>query len=367
MNGWRAVWAVARHDLALHLAQPLTLFMTLAVPISFLILFVLFAISGGGAPVAVHQADSGPYGPALVAALQNTGTFRVEPAGSPGEALAAIEGQRAVAALTVPPGFSRAIAAKAPVLLSVTLDNQNDDFASDIRRGLPQAILQFYRNSLPERLPLTWRETDTYPRTIGFLPYIAVSLLTVALLIAGLLIGSFGMVREWQHGTMKELRLAPVSGWAVVAGKVAATFVLGLVAALVELGVLRLIGVRPQAWGPVAAVVPLVLLVFVSLGVAAGTLLRSQNKTMPLVFGLGLPLFFISGPFGPITWGTPATAAIARLFPVVYANTALQQAVYGFWVMDAGPRVVWVLGGWAVAAVLASAWAYRWATAPRDS
>ncbi len=54
-----------------------------------------------------------------------------------------------------------------------------------------------------------------------------------------------GHGRDWERGTIRELLLAPIAGWAVVAGKVMARLASGLLSAMVVLGVLLLIGVRP--------------------------------------------------------------------------------------------------------------------------
>ncbi len=367
MTALTQAWAICRNELALARAEPLATILSMLVPLNFLIMFVLFALSGGRVPVAVVQSDAGPYGPAMVRALGDALTFDLHPVAAAPAGQAMIAHQDAVAVVTVPQGLSQAVAGGAPTELQVTLDNENSDFADDVRRALPLAVLQFYHTALPSALPVTWREADTYPRNVGFLPYIAVSILTVAILLGGLLLGGRGVAGEWERGTIKELLLSPVPGWAVVVGKVAAGFATGVVSALLVLGVLLLIGVRPDTWADmpgVAGVLVVTLLVFLSLGVAAGSLLRRLNAVTPLAFGLGLPLFFISGAFGPIAWGGAASAAVARIFPVAYANAAFQHAFHGYWPLLGGAPLVWgVLLVWAAAAVTCSVWAYGRSTA----
>jgi ABC-type multidrug transport system permease subunit len=351
----------------LALAEPLASVLSILVPLNFLVLFVLFALSGGRVPVAVVQSGGGSMSPAVTRALNDALTFEPRSAATPAAAGRLIARQDTVATLVLPPHLAESARAGMPAEVHVTLDNLNTDFADDVRRALPLAVLSLYRQVRAQAIPLTWREYDTYPLTTGFLGYIAVSLLTVAILIGGLLMGGRGMAGDWERGTIKELLLAPIAGWAVVAGKVMAGLASGLVSALVVLGVLLLIGVRPDTWArmpQVLGVLVLTLLVFLCLGVAAGSLLRSQNAVTPLAFGLGLPLFFVSGAFGPIAWGTPVSADIARAFPVVYANAAFQHAFHGYWPVLGGPGLVWgVLAMWAATAIAASALAWRRATA----
>ena len=80
-----------------------------------------------------------------------------------------------------------------PAEVHVTLDNLNTDFADDVRRALPLVVLSLYPQVRARAVPLTWREYDTYSRTTSFLGHIAVSPLTVAILIGGLLMGGRGM------------------------------------------------------------------------------------------------------------------------------------------------------------------------------
>lgn len=368
MNGLCAAWAVMRNDLARFRAQPMATALNLVVPINFLILFILFALGGGRAPVTVLQADRGAYGPAMVAALEGARTFVVQPVMTPSAGAAAIARADSVAAISIPSDFSTRLATGSRVKLPVTINNLNADFADDIRRGLPLAVLHFYRQQFPGKLPVRWHEIDAYPRNTGFLDYLAVSVETVALLIGGLLVGGRGIAGEWERGTVKELLLSPAPAWSIVLGKLAAGFAASLGSALLVLAAVLALGIRPLAWGPVFLVLGLTLLAFVSMGVAAGSLLRSPRALIPIAMGVGLPLFFVSGPFGPISWDTPAAEAVARVFPVAYANAILQQAFHGYWPLNVPPGMAWaILAAWTVAALVASAWAYRRSTAGRRS
>ena len=162
---------------------------------------------------------------------------------------------------------------------------------------------------------------------------------------------------------MKELMLAPIPAWSVVLGKLAAGMVNGIASAVLVFVVLLLLGLRPLMWGQFVGVTLVMLFVFISLGVAIGSVAKSQFIVTPFAFALGLPLFFISGAFGPISWSTPAAAAIARVFPVVYANAAFQHAVRGYWPIDLAPVWLWtILFAWAVFALGVSWMAYHRAT-----
>jgi hypothetical protein len=61
-----------------------------------------------------------------------------------------------------------------------------------------------------------------------------------------------------------------------------------------------------------------------------GTLLKKRLTTILLAYGAVLPIFAISGPFGPISFQTPITQVIAQLFPPYYAIVLQQHAFHNF-------------------------------------
>lgn len=276
----------------------------------------------------------------------------------------AIADQTSVASIEIPPNLAAAVHSGAQVSLAVTINNLNSDFADDIRRGLPLGILDYYQQTMPASLPLHWREIDSYAHNTSFLAYLLVSIQTVALLLGGILLTGRSIAGEWERGTIKELKLAPVPAWSIILGKMATGYVNGLISALLVFAALLLLGIVPIHWGQFFGVLCLTLFVFVAMGLAIGILVRSQFVIYPFVLGIALPLFFISGAFGPISWSTPAAAWIARVFPVAYANAAFQRAFHGYWSIDVNGMTVWlILVVWAIVALVISTWAFRRATA----
>lgn len=360
----RAAFHIMMNDLRLNLVSPFATILSLIVPVNFLFLFVLFAVGGAKVPVSVVMAGNGYNDLAFLHALGTALTFHIQrvPSAAIGQQL--IQHHGSVATIQIPSGFSGKVAHQQTAYIPLTLNNLNADFANDVRRAIPLGILNFYHSVFPSVIPFSWKEVDAYAHNVTFLGYLSVSIQTVALLIGGLLFGGRGSAREWELGTMKELMLAPIRPWSVVLGKLCAGMVNGIASAALVWVVLLLLGLRLLAWGQFVGVTLVTMLVFISLGVAIGSVAKSQFVVTPFAFALGLPLFFISGAFGPISWSTPAVAVIARVFPVVYANAAFQHAVHGYWPIDTAPVWLWtILLAWAVLALCVSWLAYRRATA----
>jgi ABC-2 type transport system permease protein len=154
--------------------------------------------------------------------------------------------------------------------------------------------------------------------------------------VIGLMVG--GMVQagtlasvEWERETMKELLLSPASRGAIVLGKMLAAFLIALLGAAVVLTVLiTVLGVWPVHWGELIGFTLLILALFTAWGTLLGTWLKRRTPLSTLAIGLCVPLFFLSGPFGPISFFAPIEQLVARLFPVYYAILVLQHAFHDF-------------------------------------
>ena len=356
----RVIRSVALKDLRLALAQRSFTVVGLLVPINLLLLFILFALSGGQAPTAVIVDDHGPLATALVDAMARSHSFQLRRL-SAAEADRELHAGEIVAVVTIPASFDDDVRAGRVVTLPVDLNNLDTDQTNDIRRAVPLAITSFYAAALPDRVVVKAREIDDQRSDTGYVPYLAVGVVVAGLMVEGLLQASLLSAREYEDGTIKELALAPVSRWALTAGKVAAGLALTGAAGVVVTGVVVLgLGVRPAHPWEVLASGLLLMVPFVALGVLLGTVLRRRQAVVPLAIGSFLPLFFMSGPFGPPNWLGPAAAAISLVSPLTYAIALFQHAFHGY--RTAQPALgadVAVLVGFAAAALAAAALVLR--------
>jgi ABC-type polysaccharide/polyol phosphate export permease len=99
-----------------------------------------------------------------------------------------------------------------------------------------------------------------------------------------------------------------------------------------------LIGVWPVHWDELFSYVLLLMITFVAAGVLVGTLIRRRQPVIPFSVGLCIPVFFISGAFGPAIWGDPITSAVTQLQPVYYGIAVFQHAFHDFTTTPTGPE-----------------------------
>lgn len=326
----RVVWACMKKDIKSAWQDRAFSIISVFLPLNFLILFSLFVISGGLAPTAVVMQDTGPYAQQFYNAMAHANSFILQKM-SYADAMQSIHAGHIVAVVVIPANFDTSIEQKQPVQVDVTINNLNTDFTNDIRRAVPLSITKFYANAFPHLVTIAPQESDFYPQDTGYIPYLTVSILVIALVIGGLLQSGTGAAREWENATMKELLLSPASRWAIIVGKMLGAAVMSLLSVVLVLVVLIfVIGVQPDYWGEVIGFTLLTLVIFIAWGTLLGTLMKQRQAFVALAFGSTIPLFFLSGAFGPISFGVPVLQVFAQIFPVYYAIVLLQHAFHGF-------------------------------------
>jgi ABC-type transport system involved in multi-copper enzyme maturation permease subunit len=326
----RVVWACAKKDFRAALTDRLFTVLSLFVPVNVLILMSLFVLAGSNAPTAVVMEDQGPYAQTFYKAMSQAYSFRLQIASS-AEAERLITAGQIVAVVTIPADFDTQVQQNQPVQVGVQINNLNTDFTNDIRRAIPLSITSFYAKAFPNLVPVSIQEHDLYAHDTGYIPYLGVSILVIALMMGGLLQSGTAAAKEWENQTMKELLLSPASRAAIMTGKMLGAFLISLGSSVIVLVVLILIvGVRPENWGEVLGFTLLSLVIFDTVGTLLGTVIKVRRPVIALSMGTALPVFFLSGAFALISFTTPLLQVIAQVFPVYYQNVVLQHAFHGF-------------------------------------
>jgi ABC-2 type transport system permease protein len=326
----RVVWTCMKKDIKSALTDRVFTIVGVFVPVNILILLSLFVLAGSQAPTAVVMQDTGPYAQQFYGAMSHAHSFRLQIA-SASDAQHLISTGRIVAVVTIPADFDARIRQNQQVGVGVQINNLNTDFTNDIRRAIPLSITSFYAKAFPDLVDITPREFDLQPQDTDYIPYLTVSILVIGLVLAGILQSGTAAAREYENETIKELVLSPARRWAVILGKMLGAFVMSIASVIVVLCVLIfVIGVWPAHWGEVIGFTLLSLLIFIAYGTLLGTLLKVRQPLIALAFGTSIPLFFLSGAFGPITFGTQIIQVIAQIFPIYYAIVLQQHAFHNF-------------------------------------
>jgi uncharacterized protein YjbI with pentapeptide repeats/ABC-type transport system involved in multi-copper enzyme maturation permease subunit len=197
-------------------------------------------------------------------------------------------------------------------------------------------------------------EVDLIAHDTGFIPYLVVSALALDAFIIASLLSAMAVAREFEIKTIKLLAVAPVHPLLPLLGRMLATDTIAIVAMTVPVA-LAIFGYHIVPLHPleVVGVMLLCVAIFGCIGVAIGALLKRTFPVVSLIFGLGFPLYLVSGSLEPQRFDGNLIWIIAHLSPVYYAVGILEQAFHG---LQVTPEPVWVnfmaLFGWAVLTLL---------------
>ncbi len=354
------IWSCMIRDIRSMLTDRAFTLVGILTPLNAFILMSLFVLAGTQAPTAVVMQDSGPYAQQFYQSLSATNGFKLQIV-SASQATSLIQAGRIVAVITIPADFDQSIQHNAPVKVGVEINNLNTDFTNDIRRSVPNAITKFYANAFPDVVSIVPKEQDSYPQDTDYIKYLTVSILVVGMLFGGVMHAGTSMAREWETSTIKELLFSPASRWAIVVGKMLGAFVINIISAAIVLAILVfVIGVQPVHWGEVIAFSLLIILIFIAWGTFLGTLMKQRKQVVVFALGLSIPMFFLSGPFGPITFSAPLIQVIAQIFPVYYAIVLQQHAFHGFDLNTYGINLnVLIVSGYALLLIALAAFSLR--------
>ena len=206
----------AVRDVRSALTERSTLIQTISLPVNYMIMMILFVLAGSHAPAAVVMHDDGPYAQQLVTALRQAHAYRliVE-----SEAQAQDQWRQGtlVALFTIPANFDTAVAHGQAVQIPLAVNNLNEDLTHDAEWAAREAITAFYARAFPHQVSIFPQEHDQYAQDAGYVQFLAMSVIVIALMVSGLLQAGTAAARDWEEGTIQELLLAPGRTSAVLA------------------------------------------------------------------------------------------------------------------------------------------------------
>jgi len=312
------------------LRDRLTFAMAIGVPILQLVLFG-YAINTDpkGLPTALVSFDSGPMARTLVAALQNTGYFRIDAVVErEDEAAALLETGRVQFMVVVPPDFSRRVVRGERPAILVAVD-ATDPAASGNAMAALAAVAE---RALAPVLggPLAWLQPKPAPYEIrvhrrynpeGLSRYnIVPGLIGTILTMTMVMLTSLAMTRERERGTMENLLATPVRPVEVMLGKIAPYVVVGYVQLAVVMAAAALLFEVPMvgSFTLLMAMIGVFMLANLAVGFTFSTLASNQLQAMQMTFFFFLPSMLLSGFMFPFR-GMPGWAqALGEVLPLTH-------------------------------------------------
>ena len=285
----------------------LTFAMAVGIPILQLVLFG-YAINTDpkGLPTAVISNDSSVMARSLVAALQNTGYFRVTHSGTreeEGEALLATGEVQFL--LVIPPNFSqRVVRGERPALL-LAVDATDPSASGNAIAALNVLAMQALRHDLTGPLRALQNAPPPFELRIhkrynpeGLSRYnIVPGLIGTILTMTMVMLTGLGMTRERERGTMENLLATPVRPGEVMVGKILPYVVIGYI----QLGVVMLAAFllfevpMVGSFALLMAMIGVFIVANLGVGFTFSTIARNQLQAVQMTFFFFLPSMLLSG------------------------------------------------------------------------
>jgi len=336
-------WPMLRKEFIQMRRDRLTLALMVGVPAIQLLLFG-FAIQTEvkNLPIVVFDESRTSESRALVAALENTHSFRLlpEPMASRAEVERTIVAGKARAAVIIPPTYARDLKRRRGAQVQVVVDASDPLASSGAIGGAQQAGMARAQALSPGReAPITVVVRPWFNPTLRSAVYIVPGIIGVLLSMTLVIIMSVGVVRERERGTLEQLIVTPITRTSLMLGKVVPYVLVGYVQVSIILILGRLVFDVPLR-GSLALLYAVALpFIFASLaiGLLISTLVRTQAQAMQVGFLFLLPNILLSGFMFP----REAMPEPARWLGAALPLTYFLEALRGIALRNAGAWAVW--------------------------
>ena len=240
---------------------------------------------------------------------------------------------------------------------------QTDQVKAAVTQGTLAAFVDGANQALagtPPRFSLTTERVED--RSLKTIQFVTPGLLGWAVAMSAAF-GAAATLQGWRNSKLlRRLQLSPVRVGSVVGARVVVTVLiaLGQMALFVGLGMsafgLRLTG----SWWMSVPLLVAGTLSFMSLGLLAGALAKTQEGAVNLANFLVLPMAFLSGSFFPLDGAPSWLQVVSSLLPLRHLNDGMLDVM----VRGQGPSAAFVpigiLLGFAVVVTLVAVRLFRW-------
>ncbi|MGH7613529.1 MAG: ABC transporter permease [Gemmatimonadales bacterium] len=350
-------WPMVRKEFIQMRRDRLTLGLMFGVPVLQLLMFG-FAIQTEvrHIPTVVVDESRTPESRDIIAALENTGSFRIvaHVDGRPALDAAFARGD-AQAAIVIPNDYPRNLGRGTTATIQVIVDAA-DPLASQSALAAAAGVGQAHNLTIlaaaagRTSLPVDVRIRPRYNPGLRSPNYIVPGLVGVILTMTMVLITAMAIVRERERGTLEQLIVTPITKTELMLGKITPYIGVGLFQMTAVLVLGRFVFDVPltgSLW-PLYGVSLVFIVASLSLGLFISTLVRTQQQAMQLSFFFMLPTILLSGFMFP----RQAMPELFQWLGLLLPLTPFLEVLRGILLKGVGLEALWpqtlILAGFAV-------------------
>ena len=305
------------------LRDPRSRMVVFAPPLIQLLIFSFAAtLEVSNVGIAVHDQDSGRWSHELVARLDGAGFVSgVHPVASGRELRRLIDRGEVIAALAIPPDFSREIAAGGTGRVQVLIDGRRSnagqitlgyltsiaaDVGAEVEPGAAPVSALAVRHWFNPNLVYQW---FIVPGLVGILAFFSALMLT-----------ALSIARERELGTFDQLLVSPTSTLEIIVSKSLPALAIGTVLGLLMIAAGAFVFRIPftGSFGLLLASLVLFILSVVGIGLMISAVSATQQQAILGAFAIGVPAVLMSGFATPVENMPLALQWLAQAIPLTH-------------------------------------------------
>ena len=274
-------------------------------------------------------AESGTFSRSLLAALDHTNYFAIDPQNrTPSEAAEMLARGDVQFVVTIPSDFSHSLERGEKPVLLVEADATDPGATGGALAALTQAANTALAHDLtgplarlqPAPAPFEVRVHRLY-NPEGLTQYnIVPGLIGTILTMTMVIMTSLAVTRERERGTMENLLAMPVRPFEVMLGKIVPYIVIGYVQVAVVISIGHLLFGVPIVGS--LGLLSLLLIVFIAANLSVGftfsTVAKNQLQAMQMAFFFFLPSILLSGFMFPFRGMPPWAQTLGEILPLTH-------------------------------------------------
>ena len=325
-----------------------TLFFTFIFPLMFLVVFGLLFRDVGASKTEIAVVGDGP----VITALRETDALELTRYETVDEALQKVKD------------------GDLPALVAENGDKvtfrfaQSDQTEAAVVGGIVSGVVSSVNQKDTGQPPrYTVDSSNVEDSSLKPIQYITPGILSWGVATSAVFGSALTLVSWRKKQVLRRIRLAPVSAATVLTSRVVVTLGVGIVQALMFIGVgsLPAFGLRLTGeWWLAIPVFLLGVLAFFAIGMLVGAFCKTEEAATGAANIVVLPMAFLSGTFFPIDQAPPWMRTVSEIFPLRHMNDGIMDALVRGRGADAIVVPCAVLAGFVLVVGLIAAKVFQW-------
>jgi ABC-2 type transport system permease protein len=324
--------AIARKEFY-HLVRDFrSLYLAFAIPLLLILMFgYALSLDVDSVQTVVVDYDKTGTSRDLVRKLNASSYFIIQHLDDSSSAIRYLDQGIATMAIVIPPGWTRDLKRDREASIQVLLDGSDPNFAG-ISRGYLTAFVEAYnRDRLLDFLnrkgmesikaPVDGRIRVWFNEDLDSKNFIVPGIIAIIIMIAGAMLTSLVIAREYENGTMETIRSLPIGGGEFLVGKAVPYFLIALADVLVAvfMGQVLFGVVMKSSFSLLVLAATIYISVALSLGLLISTATKSQLvANLMAILITFLPSFLLSNFVYPVENMPKAFQMLTYVIPATY-------------------------------------------------